>query len=177
MQNRSFPEADPTRSAVGRCTPIMASANTIQRTRWLGIRKSCCAQPTSLLGPVHHANFHPASCLEGWDCEGNRLAYFPPLVFFSAETKQDGYKGHPSCPDACCRVRSRESQPLRECLPSDRADVNSCADERGNQRECQRQNEQQMENAPPRTHLPQQTRPSPAKQEGEGQGRYPEQKR
>jgi len=33
MQNRSFPEANPTRSAVGRCTPIMASANTIQRTR------------------------------------------------------------------------------------------------------------------------------------------------
>jgi len=29
----------------------------------------------------------------------------------------------------------------------------------------------------PPTHLPQQTRPRPVKQEGEGQGRYPEQKR
>jgi len=54
------------------------------------------------------------------------------------------------------------------------ADVNGCTNKRGNQHECKGQNEQQMENAPPRTHLAHQTRASKVKQEGEGQGRYPE---
>src|SRR5262249_6577617 len=37
---------------------------------------SCYSRSKSLLGPVHHANFHPASCVEDRDREADRLAHF-----------------------------------------------------------------------------------------------------